>query len=258
VRTEAAIARSITVLAVLGAVAALYFARAIFLPLALAILLTFLLAPVVRLLRDWGLPKAPAVVLVVLISSIVILGMGVLVAQQMTQLAQRLPEYRFNIETKIGSLRNAAGGGTLERISNFFRDINQEIQKKEKMPQAPQAQSHPKEEPPKPIPVEMRQPEPTPVQVIRQILEPLVEPLTTAGLVVIFVIFFLLQRQDLRARLIRLAGSHDLQRTTDAINDGAYRLSRYFLAQTALNVLFGAVVGVGLTFIGVPNPVLWP
>jgi len=195
------------------------------------------------------------VVLVVLVSSIVILGMGVLVAQQMTQLAQRLPEYRFNIETKIGSLRNAAGGGTLERISNFFRDINQEIQKKEETPQSRQVQ--PKEEPPKPIPVEMRQPEPTPVQVIRQILEPLVDPVTTAGLVVIFVIFFLVQRQDLRARLIRLAGSHDLQRTTDAINDGAYRLSRYFLAQTMLNVLFGTIIGVGLTFIGVPNPVLF-
>jgi predicted PurR-regulated permease PerM len=243
------------VLAVLGVVAALYFARAIFLPLALAILLTFLLAPVVRLLRDWGLPKAPAVVLVVLVSSIVILGMGALVAQQMRQFAQNLPEYQFNIETKIGSLRAAAGGGTLERVSSFFRDINQEIQKKEKTTQAPQPQ--PKEGPPNPIPVEMRQPEPTPVQVIRQVLEPLVEPLTTAGLVVIFVIFFLLQRQDLRARLIRLAGSHDLQRTTDAINDGAYRLSRYFLAQTMLNVLFGTIVGVGLTFIGVPNPVLF-
>jgi predicted PurR-regulated permease PerM len=255
VRTEAAIARSITVLAVLAAVAALYVARAIFLPLALAILLTFLLAPVVRLLRDWGLPKAPAVVLVVLVSSIVILGMGVLVGQQMTQLAQKLPEYQINVETKISSLRAAAGGGTLERVSNFFRDINQEIQKKEKTPQAPQPQ--PKEEPPKPVPVEVRQPEPTPVQVIRQVLEPLVDPLTTAGLVVIFVIFFLLQRQDLRARLIRLAGSHDLQRTTDAINDGAYRLSRYFLAQTMLNVLFGTIVGVGLTFIGVPNPVLF-
>ena len=254
-RTEAAITRSITVLAVLGAVAALYFARAIFLPLALAILLTFLLAPAVRLLRDWGLPKAPAVVLVVLISSVVILGMGALVAQQVTQLAQKLPEYQFNIETKIGSLRAAAGGGSLERISNFFRDINQEIQKKDKTTQGPQPQ--PKEELPKPIPVEMRQPEPTPVQVIRQILEPLVDPLTTAGLVVIFVVFFLLQRQDLRARLIRLAGSHDLQRTTDAINDGAYRLSRYFLAQTMLNVLFGTIVGVGLTFIGVPNPVLF-
>lgn len=256
-QTEAAIARSMTVLAVLGAVAALYFARAIFLPLALAILLTFLLAPVVRLLRDWGLPKAPAVVLVVLVSSIIIVGMGALVAQQVTQIGQKLPEYQFNIEAKIGSLRAAAGGGTLERISNFFRNINQEIQKNEKHTPTPQPRTQAREEPPKPVPVEISQPGPTPVEVIRQIFQPLVDPLTTAGLVVIFVIFFLLQRQDLRDRLIRLAGSHDLQRTTDAINDGAYRLSRYFLAQTMLNVLFGTIVGMGLTLIGVPNPVLF-
>jgi hypothetical protein len=95
------------------------------------------------------------------------------------------------------------------------------------------------------------------MQVAQRVLQPLVDPLTTAGLVVIFVIFFLSQRQDLRDRLIRLAGSHDLQRTTDAINDGAQRLSRYFLAQTALNVLFGLIVGIALAFIGVPNPVLF-
>jgi predicted PurR-regulated permease PerM len=112
-RTEAVIARSMTVLAVLGVVAALYVARAIFLPLALAILLTFLLAPVVRMLRGWGLPRAPAVALVVMVSSIIILGMGVLVVQQMTQLGEKLPEYQFNIEKKISSLREAAGGGTL-------------------------------------------------------------------------------------------------------------------------------------------------
>ncbi|HLH93446.1 MAG TPA: AI-2E family transporter [Xanthobacteraceae bacterium] len=262
-RAEAAIARSITVLAVLGVIAALYFARAIFLPLALAILLTFLLAPAVRLLRGWGLPRPPAVVLVVLVSSVIILGIGALLVQQVTQLAQKLPEYQFNIESKIGSLRAAAGGGTLERMSNFLRSINQEIRRQAPTPPAPQAAPpqaappQPKEEPQKPVPVEIRQPEPTPVQVLRQVLEPLVEPLTTAGLVLIFVIFFLLQRQDLRSRLIRLAGSHDLQRTTDAINDGAYRLSRYFLAQTLLNVVFGTIVGIALAFIGVPNPALF-
>jgi predicted PurR-regulated permease PerM len=195
------------------------------------------------------------VALVVVISSIIILGMGVLVAQQVTQLGEKLPEYQFNIERKIRSLREDAGGGTLERISNFVRDINQQIQKKEQHPPAPEPQARP--EPPKPVPVEIYQPDPTPVEVIQRVLQPLAEPLTTAGLVLIFVIFFLLQRQDLRDRLIRLAGSHDLQRTTDAINDGAYRLSRYFLAQTSLNVLFGVLVGIGLTFIGVPNPVLF-
>ena len=143
----------------------------------------------------------------------------------------------------------------LERISNFLADLNQEVGKKHDASSGSVPQ--PNEELTKPVPVEVHQPAATPMQVAERVLLPLVDPLTTAGLVVIFVIFFLSQRQDLRDRLIRLAGSHDLQRTTDAINDGAQRLSRYFLAQTALNVLFGLIVGIGLTFIGVPNPVLF-
>jgi predicted PurR-regulated permease PerM len=254
-RNEVAIARSITVMAVLGVIAALYFAKAVFVPLALAILLTFVLAPAVRLLRSWGLPKPPAVVLVVAFAFSVILGIGALVGQQVTKLAQNLPLYQYNIEEKIRSARRFAGGGMLERISNFLGDLNQEVGKKHDA--SPGAVPQPNEELTKPVPVEVHQPGATPMQVAERVLLPLVDPLTTAGLVVIFVIFFLSQRQDLRDRLIRLAGSHDLQRTTDAINDGAQRLSRYFLAQTALNVLFGLIVGIGLTFIGVPNPVLF-
>jgi predicted PurR-regulated permease PerM len=144
----------------------------------------------------------------------------------------------------------------LERISNFLGDLNQEVRKKNDIPPGGAA-PQPNEERTKPIPVEVHQPDATPVQVVQRVFQPLVDPLTTAGLVAIFVIFFLSQRQDLRDRLIRLAGSHDLQRTTDAINDGAQRLSQYFLAQTALNVLFGLIVGIALTFIGVPNPVLF-
>ena len=109
-RNEVAIARSITVLAVLGVIAALYFAKAVFLPLALAILLTFLLAPAVRLLRSWGLPKLPAVVLVAAFAFTVILGIGALVGQQVTKLAQNLPVYQYNIEQKIRSAREFAGG----------------------------------------------------------------------------------------------------------------------------------------------------
>src|SRR5215472_10697595 len=254
-RNEVAIARSITVLAVLGVIAALYFAKAVFLPLALAILLTFLLAPAVRLLRSWGLPKLPAVVLVVAFAFTVILGIGALVGQQVTKLAPNLPVYQYNIEQKIRSAREFTGGGMLERISNFLEDLNQEVGKKNDNP-TQAAVPQPNEET-KPTPVEVHQPGATPMQVAQGVLQPLVDPLTTAGLVVIFVIFFLSQRQDLRDRLIRLAGSHDLQRTTDAINDGAQRLSRYFLAQTALNVLFGLIVGIALAFIGVPNPVLF-
>src|SRR6266480_472825 len=254
-RTEVAITRALAVLAVLGIVAALYFARAIFLPLALAIVLTFVLAPPVRMLRGWGVPRVPAVVLVVAFACAIFLGIGLLVGQQVTQLAQKLPEYQFTIQEKIRSLRDAASSGTLERIATFLRNVNQEIRKND----SPDAQGVPAPAAPRnaPLPVEIHEPDPAPPQVIQGVLQPLVDPLTTAGLVVIFVTFFLLQRQDLRDRLIRLAGSHDLQRTTEALNDGARRLSRYFLAQTSLNVLFGIIVGTGLTFIGVPNPVLF-
>jgi hypothetical protein len=93
--------------------------------------------------------------------------------------------------------------------------------------------------------------------VIQRVIQPLLDPLTTLGLILLFVIFFLLERESLRDRVIRLVGSHDLQRTTQLIDDGARRLSRYFLAQTSINAVFGLVVGVGLTLIGIPNPILW-
>src|SRR6266516_4886427 len=216
-RTEVAITRALAVLAVLGIVAALYFAKAIFLPLALGILLTFLLAPAVRLLRNWGVPRVAAVVLVVAFACTVFLGVGALVGQQMTQLAQQLPEYQFTIQEKIRSVRDAASGGTLERISTFLRNVNQEIRKKEGQDwQGAQVSGSSQTAP---MPVEIHQPEPAAAQVIQRVLQPLVEPLTTGGLVVVFVTFF--------------------------------------LAQTSLNLLFGVIVGTGLTFIGVPNPVLF-
>ena len=168
----------------------------------------------------WGVPKSPAVVLVVTITFIVVLGIGALVAQQVTHLGQKLPEYQFNIEGKISSLRGVASGGALERISRFLSDINQEIRKQDKnqaqsataATQRGASQADSGGGPPARSDANGGH---------QRVLQPLVDPLTTAGLVAIFVIFFLLQRQDLIDRLIRLAGSHDLHRTTQAINDGA-------------------------------------
>ena len=105
--------------------------------------------------------------------------------------------------------------------------------------------------------VEIRPSDATPVQLILEVAGPLLKPLATAGIVLVFVIFFLLQRQDLRDRFIRLAGAHDLRRTTQALDDAAHRLSRYLLIQTGINAGLGVLVGTGLWFIGVPNPALW-
>ena len=95
------------------------------------------------------------------------------------------------------------------------------------------------------------------MQTLRELGRPLVEPIATAGLVLVFVIFMLLQREDLRDRIIRLVGSGDVARTTEAMNDAAKRISRYLLMQLVINVLYGLPVGVGLYLIGVPNPILW-
>ena len=246
-------ARAIWLLATLGMIAALYFAKTVFVPLAVAVLLTFVLAPPFRLLRGWGLPRAAAAPIVVALAFIFILAIGSILGQQLTQLAERLPQYEFTTTQKIQKLRDSMlGGGTFQRMFRFLREVNQQISGKQSDEHAASTDNRPK-----PAPVEIVQHPARPTEVIRRLAEPLLDPLTTFGLIVLFVLFFLLERETLRDRIIRLAGSHDLGRTTEAINDAARRLSRYFLMQTGLNALFGTLVAIGLTVIGVPNPILW-
>jgi len=107
------------------------------------------------------------------------------------------------------------------------------------------------------VPVEVRQPDPGALESLQTLISPLLHPLATTGIIIIFVIFILLQREDLRNRLIRLAGSHDLQRTTAALDDAARRLSRLYLIQLMLNGPFGLVIGTGVWLIGVPSAILW-
>jgi predicted PurR-regulated permease PerM len=244
------------------AVAALYFGREIFVPLALAILLSFVLAPLVLLLRRLRIGRIPSVLATVLLAFVVIFGISAFVGGQLAHLAENLPQYQSTISQKIQALRgSAAGSGIIDRASSMLSDFRSEITKTTAntsgtaahAPGVP-AQGDQQQ---KPIPVEIREPPPAPLQVIQTIIGPLLGPLATTGIVIIFLIFILLQREDLRDRFIRLAGARDLQRTTQALDDGVRRLSRYFLMQSAINASFGVLIGTGLFFIGVPNPVLW-
>lgn len=241
-------------------IAALYFGREVFLPMALAILLSFVLAPLARLLEDWHFPRAASVVSVVLIAFLVIFALGGVIATQITQLAGDLPGYEANMRSKITSLRGTTTtSNTLERAADVLQDLGKELNKP-KEASSPAIASKPNASPgpdAKPIPVEVRQPPPTALESIASLISPLLHPLMTTGIVIIFVIFTLMQREDLRNRLIKLAGSHDLQKTTEALNDAAQRLSRLFLSQLALNSGFGLVIGVALWFIGIPSAVLW-
>ena len=238
-------------------VAALYFGREVLVPIALAVLLSFVLAPFVRFLQNWFIPRFVAVIGVTLLALAIALGLAALMVAQVNQLASELPRYELTLREKIQSLRGVfAGTGTLERASEMLKGLQKEIERSEKSLPGP-TPSGEQLSPTRPIPVEVRQPDPGALQTLGALLTPLIFPLTTTGVVFIFVIFILFQRQDLRNRLVRLAGAHDLQRTTAALDDAGTRLSRLFLMQLALNAAFGVVIGVGLWLIGVPSAPLW-
>jgi predicted PurR-regulated permease PerM len=245
-----------TVLIAVIVVAALYFGREVLVPIALAILLTFVLAPLVGLLQCWYFPRIVAVVLVALIAFAAIFGLGALMVSQVNQLAGNLPGYQSTLAEKIQSLQGVAGGtGTLERASEVLQDLGKEIDRPNKSTTPGSLVKN--GTPDKPIPVEIKQPDPGALQTLVALITPLIHPLTTTGFVAVFVIFILMQRQDLRNRLVRLAGAEDLQRTTAALDDAGQRLSRLFLTQLVLNACFGCVIGAGLWIIGVPSAPLW-
>jgi predicted PurR-regulated permease PerM len=244
-----------TILVGVVVVAALYFGREVLVPIALAVLLSFILSPCVRLLQRLHFPRVVAVIAVGMVAFSAIFGLGTLMVSQVNGLAGDLPRYQTTLAAKIDSLRGAAAGtGTLQRASEVLHDLSQEINKPKSNSDALLREGT---TPDKPIPVEVRQPDPGALQTLSTLIEPLIHPLTTTGIVLIFVIFILLQHQDLRNRLVRLAGAKDLQRTTAAIDDAGERLSKLFLTQLGLNAGFGLIIGVGLWFIGVPSAPLW-
>ena len=228
----------------------LYMGREILEPLVIAALLGFILAPLIRRLRGWGLWRVPSVIVTVLFAIAIIAALGSTIVFQVAQLAEELPKYESNLRGKIRSL----GGGSLmstslERATDTLRDLQSEISKP-----TVSATSSPGQ---KPLLVEVRQPEPRGLESIANVVRPLLSPLATTALAVLFLMFILLQREDIRDRFLRLAGTADLQRSTAALDDAALRLSRFFLMQTILNAGFGVFIGAGLWLIGVPNAVLW-
>jgi predicted PurR-regulated permease PerM len=235
-----------TVLVAAAIVAALYFGREVLLPMALAVLLSFVLSPLVKLLQRLYLPRFAAVAIVVLLAFGVISGLATLMFTQVSQLAGELPRYQSNLAEKVQALRGAAtASGTLEQASQVLQNLQKELDRPKNAKPTPPAAPDASALPDRPIPVEVRQPDPGALQTLATLIAPLIHPLATTGIIIIFVVFILLQQQDLRNRLIRIAGSHDLQRTTLAMDDAGKRLSRLFLMQLALNAAFGLIIGIG-------------
>ncbi|TIN12667.1 MAG: AI-2E family transporter [Mesorhizobium sp.] len=240
-----------TVATVVAAVAALYFGREVFLPIAIALLLTFALAPLVSALKRVGIPRLPAVIASVLGAFTVLALFSFIVATQVSELAQNIPLYQSNILTKVRSLKETGvGGGVIARLSEAIERVGQELDRQET---SPPAADQPRRDP---VPVEIIARE-RPLQVLQNLIGPLISPLASAGLIVVVVIFMLLEREDLRDRFIRLVGYGDLHRTTEALQDAGKRVGRYLLMQLVVNIVYAIPVTAGLWILGIPNALLW-
>jgi predicted PurR-regulated permease PerM len=238
----------------------LYFGREVLLPLAVATLLSFVLSPPLLFLRRLRVPRLIGVGIVVAFAFVVIFGLGWLMSQQATQLAGDLPRYQQVLSEKISSLRqSAAGSPALEKATEAVKELQREIANPKPEPKVGTEPSPPEqvEEGRKPIPVEIHEQQLQPLELVRRIAGTVLPPLATAGIIILFVFFILLQREELRDRAIRLLGASDMQRATSAMNDAAARLSKYFGRQFLLNSAYGVFIAFGLWLIGVPSPIVW-
>jgi predicted PurR-regulated permease PerM len=228
-------------------IACLYWGRVVLIPVALAILLTFLLNPVVSMLQRLGLGRTPPVILIVVLVFVILGGVGWAVTGQLATLANELPQYTSNLKHKIADLRGAGQGGIIEKLQRTVEEILDELQKtdsrRQNNPLVPQAE--------KPMLVAVQAPS------VFWRLPTLLEPLANAGLVLVLVIFMLLKHADLRNRLIALAGYGQMTLATKALDEAGQRISRYLLMQSLINGSFGVTVGLGLFLIGVPYAILW-
>ncbi len=246
-----------TLLLMLVVVTALYFGRGIFIPLALSILLSFLLAPIVVRLRRAGLGRITAVLATVALAFTIIFAVAGVVTVQVNELANELPRYQRNIEEKIRAVKQSEG--IFDRLTGMVQELYREAAKEEPAADArPGTGTAPAPTAAvEPIPVEVHEPGPTPFEMIGNLAWTLIGPFATAGIVIVFVIFMLIEREDLRDRLIRLFGASQLHVTTQALDDAAQRVSRYLLMQLIINTTYGIPIGIGLYFIGLPSAALW-
>lgn len=238
-------------------VATLNLARDVLIPVTLAMLLSFVLAPIVDGLRRLHLGRTLAVLLAAFLALSAVVVLSAVITLQLANLADGFPRYATAVEEKVDAARTFA----LRQLSGAFENVGRVL--------GPRPASGPAEGPgsagsratldeePRPLPVEVRQPDPSPLEMAVRYLSPVLNPLATATIVFVVAVFVLLQREDLRDRLIRLAGATDLHRTTTALDDAARRLSRFFLFQLGLNAGFGFVIGFGLLLLGVPGWLLW-
>ena len=235
------VAASLVSMAVI--VAALYFGQNIIIPIAVALLISFALNPLVTWMSRRGIPRAVATSIAMAAVIVLVAGFGILLAAQIRALALDLPNYQSTILEKLSSLKDSINApGIFDRAFETLNRVQQEVAAPDPMSAARRVEVVP-----------------APSSAFEQALIWLgrsIEPLATLGIIFIFVFLTLLDRVDLRDRFLRLMGT-DLHRSTDSMEEAGQRISRYLLMQLVVNVSFGVPMGVGLWLIGVPGALLW-
>ena len=233
----------------------LHLGQEVFLPLAMAVLLTFALSPVVSFLRSRGLPHIASVLAAVFIAFAAIGFFLLLTALQIGELVQELPSFQANILQKVNALKDAGdGSGLISRLGAMLTSITAEISVA--FPQAGSDLAAGAGAADRPLPVEVIERQSV-AEVLQALVVPLISPIATAGLVVVVVVFMLLEREEIRDRFIRLLGARDLHRTTQMLEEAGGRVGTYLLIQLLVNMIYAIPIGVGLWMIGVPNAMLW-
>ncbi len=231
--------RNASLVALLVVTAVLHFARDVLIPLALAILLSFLLAPAVRRLERWKLGRVVSTLFVVVLGFSLIGGIGWVAGRQAVALTAKLPEYRANVQAKMRVLRDPSSGTQLGKAAEAVKDLQE------------QADTAPR----KPMPV--TETPKSPFAQLAEVVAPFAKPVGTALAVVVFTILLLLHRENMRERLIGLIGARRINVTTQALGEASFRVSRYLFMQLVVNACFGIPFGIALYFIGIPNAMLW-
>jgi predicted PurR-regulated permease PerM len=251
--SSAASSKSSLFLTVALTIATLYFGRQIFIPLASAVVLSFVLTPVVALVERTRMGRAPAVVVVLVLCFALTAVTGWIAAGQLIEIAAHISDYKANLQEKIQSLHSQRDGA-LGRAADTVRQLNTELTVNA---QNANSASGRVDHPARPIPVQVTAPPSSMVQDLRALLGPLAGPMENTAIVVIFTAFTLTKREDLRNRLIRLGGQGQLTAITEALDDASHRLSRYLVLQFLVNVVYGIIFGVGLYLIHIPHALLW-
>jgi len=234
----------------------LYFGRDVLIPLTLALMLSLLIAPLVRVLRRIGMGQTVSVFIAVLALAVSVAAITVVLGTQVLRMAASLPQYQETIQQKLQNLDEL----TLGRLNTLTSEANRLIARHGVTSPAPPPKMFPSSDDSQttaPVAVEVREPRADPFQIVAKILGAIWVPTQTTGIVLIVLIFVLLEHEALRDRFIRLAGGTNIRSTTLVLNDAGERLSRFFVSQFAVNLGVGAAIGVGLAVLGLPHAILW-